>query len=162
MSRTGWRIIFASALLFGVSGVVLALLFGTWLDLGESGPGAYPGSLLWAIPKAGPSATFDDLSGRDAVLLNRSNNGAYQGNHLTYVPASTASTGPTVISVHPINPHTWAATALSGGRCYGVLIAEQPTNPTYGNTYYAEFPKGTPCEARFATPSTVRDINVPG
>ena len=161
MNRRRWRLISAAALLIGAAALA-ALLLGNWLDLGQSGPGTYPGSLLWAIPKAAPSATFDDLTGRDATYLNRHNNGAYQGEHLTYVPASRASTGPTVISVHPINPYMWAATALSGGRCYGILIAEQPTHPAYGNNYYAVFPQGTPCEARFAGPSTVRDLNVPG
>lgn len=161
MTGKRWGVILALALVLGVIAIV-GLVFGNWSDLGQSGPGTYPGSLLWAIPKAGASATFDDLSGRDASYLNRHNNGAYQGQDLTYVPSGSASSGPTVISVHPIGPYIWAATALNGSSCYGILITEQPTHPAFGNNYYAKFPKGTPCEARFANPSTVRDPNVPG
>jgi hypothetical protein len=76
MTGKRWGIIGALALVLGVIAIA-GLVFGNWADLGQSGPGTYPGSLLWAIPKAGASATFDDLSGRDASYLNSHNNGAY-------------------------------------------------------------------------------------
>jgi hypothetical protein len=137
------------------------MLFGNWLDLNGSGPGHFPGSLLWAEPMPGSNATYDDLAGKTAAFLNKTNNGAFDGQRLTYVNASVPSTGPTVISVNPISRFEWAATAFHDGRCYGILMTEDPTNPAYGTDYYAKFPAGKTCEGRIATAKTVKDHNTP-
>jgi hypothetical protein len=156
--RVRWvLVLFGIVLLLATGGFTL----NNWLDLSGPGPGHFPGSLLWAIPKASPSAVFDDLSGRDATFLNRTNNGAYRGQHLSYVSADTVSTGPTVISVNSISRYLWAATAQSDRACYGVLISEDSGHPAYGSEYYARFPSGTACAARIANPATVRAVHVP-
>jgi hypothetical protein len=153
-----------------ISGVIGCLLVGlvafgvtalNWLDLGSSLSSHFPGSLLWATPKGSQSATFVNLAGRNAESLNRSDNGSYGGMHLTYVPADVASTGPTVISVNPINSFTWSAAALSDGTCYATLMSENPRHPQFGINLFTKYPSTQPCEARFATAATVKDPNVP-
>ena len=153
-----------SIALLGSALLVLALIgltFGNWLDLNATGPGHFPGSLLWAVPKAGSTATFDNLAGRDAQYLNATDNGAYNGQHLNYVAPSVASTGPTVISVHAINQYTWAAVALDNGTCYGILTAEDPSHPAYGSTYYTRFAHGSPCQGSAANRQTVKSVSTP-
>jgi hypothetical protein len=137
------------------------MVFGNWLDLNASGTGHFPGSLLWAEPVPASNATYDHLAGKSATFLNKTNNGAFEGQKLTYVNANVPSTGPTVISVNPISRFEWAATAVHDGRCYGVLMIENPTNPAYGTNYYAKFPVGQLCEARVATAKTVKLRNTP-
>jgi hypothetical protein len=151
----------AAGLILMVGLVAAALAFGDWLDLNATGPGHFPSSLLWAVPTPAPSATYDNLAGKDAEYLNSTDHGAQDGKHLTYVPPSAVSTGATVISVNPIDPYTWAAVALNYGACYGILMAENPSHPAYGDTYYAKFPKGTPCKGSVATRRSVKSPNVP-
>jgi hypothetical protein len=79
--------------------------------------------------------------------------------HVDYVPAVRRSTGPFVVSVHPIDSSTWAAVALgSDGRCYATLVSEGSTEY---NTYYARFPLHTPCTGMAANPRTVRSTEYP-
>lgn len=159
--RRNLRWIISTAAILVVALIAIALTFGNWFDLGAVGPGHFPGSLLWAVPKPGPSATYNDLAGRDAAYLNRTDNGAYNGQHLTYLPPSLASTGPTVISVHAIDSYTWAAVALDSGTCYGILVAENPSHPAFGSSYYTRFPTGTPCRGNVATRQSVKSVNTP-
>lgn len=61
----------------------------------------------------------------------------------------------------PDQPTAWAAVALGGdGRCYGTLINSKAG--AYGQFVYAEFPVGTQCLGRVATPDTVTSPNYPG
>ena len=142
-AQRAWWFVGAAAVLV-VAIVTVGVTFGNWLDLNASGSGHFPGSLLWAIPKPGPNAVSDNLSGRDAGYLNRTDNGAHDGQHLTYVPPSIASTGPTVVSVHAIDQFTWAAVALDGGTCYGVLTTEVPVIPPTGTPTTQDSPVERP------------------
>lgn len=79
-----------------------------------------------------------------------------------YVDADVVSNSESMISVHPIDPYTWAAVALgSDGRCYGLLSALDPDHPTYGSTFYARFPPRTPCRGSEATMQSVTLIQLP-
>jgi hypothetical protein len=94
-----------------------------------------------------------------ASLLNAEQPGLQQlGLRVHYVGAGSASTGPFVVSVHPISRTAWAAVALGAdGRCFGTLFDSK----AYGQYFYAEFPVGTQCLGRVATPSTVTSTNYP-
>jgi hypothetical protein len=79
-----------------------------------------------------------------------------------YVGADIRSKGATTISVNPIDPFTWAAVAVgSDGRCYATLSVLDPARPSYGSTYYARFPTGTPCQSSEATQLTVTSTQLP-
>ena len=108
---------------------------------------------LSAIPTVEPSTGFTTLT---ASSLMRSQPGQRTINvHVDYVPATTRSTGPFVVSVHPIDSSTWAAVALgSDGRCYGMLVSE--ANPDYVTYYTGRFPMHTPCRREEANRTTVR------
>ena len=157
--RLRWLV--AAGMILAAALAAAAFTFGDWLDLNASGPGHFPSSLLWAVPTPAPSATYNNLAGKDADYLNRIDHGTQDGQHLTYVPPSAVSTRETVISVNPIDPYTWAAVALDHGACYGILMANDPSHPAYGNTYYARFPKGTPCNGSAATRQSVKSLSVP-
>jgi hypothetical protein len=76
-----------------------------------------------------------------------------------YVPATTRSTGPFVVSVHPIDSSTWAAAALgSDGRCYGVLVSQKDADY---ETYFGRLPVRSPCRGDKANPTTVRSTEYP-
>jgi hypothetical protein len=107
---------------------------------------------LMTIPTVGPTTGYTTLT---APSLMRSQPGERIFNvHVTYVAAGIRSTGPFVVSVHPIDPTTWAAVALgSDGRCYGLLVTE--ANADY-DTYYTRFPVHTPCRGQEASWITVR------
>ncbi len=82
------------------------------------------------------------------------------GVRVRYVMASVASSGPFVISVHPVSPRIWAAVARGAdGRCYGILTSSSGRRDF--KTYYATFPAGVPCEGRMATPRTVQSTEFP-
>ena len=82
-----------------------------------------------------------------AVALNIQQPGRQDlGLRVRYVGAGQVSSGPFVVSVHPIGASTWAAVARGpDGRCYGTLVTG--TGPYDFQTFYAEFPAGTPCKA---------------
>jgi hypothetical protein len=113
---------------------------------------------LSTIPLVKPSPGYTVLT---ASSLRRSQPGQRIINvHVDYVPATTRSSGPFVVSVHPIDSSTWAGVALgSDGRCYGIVNYEP--NPNYGQTYYARFPKNTPCRGEEADRTTVRSTEYP-
>ena len=53
---------------------------------------------------------------------------------LSYVAAGAASTGPTVISVNPVNSTEWSAAALAAsGNCYWIRDRSNGPGTTYGS-----------------------------
>lgn len=112
---------------------------------------------LSSVPTVQPSTGFTSLT---ASSLMYSQPGQRIINvRVNYVPATTTSTGPLVVSVHPIDSSTWAAVALgSDGRCYGILVSDVP--PDY-ETYYARFPLHTPCRGDEANRMSVSSSNYP-
>ena len=77
-----------------------------------------------------------------------------------YVTADEQSTGPFVVSVHPIDSTTWAAVAKgTNGRCYGALA--HWLSPTDYLTYYAKFPMGAQCRGSVANLSSVTNSETP-
>jgi hypothetical protein len=111
----------------------------------------FPEALL-SLPPANTTLT--------ASSLMRSQPGQRIFNvHVDYVSATSRSTGPFVVSVHPIDSSTWGAVALgTDGRCYGVLVSETSTD---FQTYYARFPVHTLCRGEDANPTTVRSTEYP-
>jgi hypothetical protein len=112
---------------------------------------------LSTIPTVKPGTGFVSLT---ASSLMRSQPGQRIINvHVDYVSATTRSSGPFVVSVHPINSSTWAAVALGNdGHCYGMVVSETNTDD---ETYYARFPIHTPCLGEEANPATVRSTDYP-
>src|SRR5215831_17284647 len=57
----------------------------------------------------------------------------------------------------PIDKYTWGAAAYSvrAGRCYLILVAEDPRNPEYGATYYGRLPARESCVGSAATRASV-------
>jgi hypothetical protein len=95
-----------------------------------------------------------------AQLNSHQPEGQELGVRVRYVSASQLSSGPFVVSVHPIDASTWAAVARgSDGRCYGTLVSD-PAAAGF-QVYYAEFPAETLCEARMATAATVTSAVYP-
>ena len=113
---------------------------------------------LSTIPLVKPSTGDTAIT---ATSLSRSQPGQRIINvHVDYVSAATRSTGPFVVSVNPIDSSTWAGVALGNdGRCYA-MVSYKP-NPNYGQTYYARFPKDTPCQGQEANRATVRSTDYP-
>lgn len=110
---------------------------------------------LISLPSASPS-----LMDQTAAELLRAQPQKFLNVHIDYVPESQVSTGPFVVSVHPIDPTTWAAVALgANGRCYGTL-AFWP-DLTHGTSYYAKFPAGTACRGSVANRWNVTETEVP-
>jgi hypothetical protein len=112
---------------------------------------------LGTVPTARPGTGFAALTA--STLMRERPSQHILNVPVDYVPATTRSTGPFVVSVHPIDSSTWAATALgSDGRCYGVLVSQ--TTDDY-ETYFARFPTGTPCRGEHANSATVRSTEYP-
>jgi hypothetical protein len=117
----------------------------------------FPEALSFA---AGPKPTLGYLT-MTATALNIQQPGRQDlGLRVRYVGATQVSSGPFVVSVHPIDASAWAAVAQGpDGRCYGTLVTD--TGPYSSQTFYAEFPAGTPCKAEIATTSTVTSTSYP-
>jgi hypothetical protein len=117
----------------------------------------FPASLS-TIPTIKPNAGFTALTAR---WLTRKQPGRQIVNiHIDYVPATSRSVGPFVVSVNPINSSTWAAVAVgSDGRCYAELVY-QP-DPDHLQTYYAQFPVRTSCRGEEANRFTVTSTEYP-
>jgi hypothetical protein len=118
---------------------------------------AFPESLgLAARPR--PADSY--LTMTAAQLNGQQPERRYVRLRVRYISAGQVSSGPFVVSVHPIDASTWAAVARgSDGRCYGTLVSD----PVAGDfqVYYAEFPAGAPCEGRLATTGTVTSTHYP-
>jgi hypothetical protein len=118
---------------------------------------AFPESLGFA---AGPRPAGGYLTMTSAQLNRQQPELQYVGLRVRYVSAGQASSGPFVVSVHPIDASTWAAVARgSDGRCYGTLVSDHAKGGF--QVYRAEFPAGAPCEGRLATTSTVTSTVYP-
>lgn len=119
-------------------------------------------SVSYALP-----APFDS-SGRfigylrfTAQHLNENRRGV--GRRLTFVDADLPSTGPSVVSVHPIDQYTWGAAAKSkeDGGCYLILGVHNRRNPEFFDTRYARLPAGRACTGQAATPARVKASDWP-
>jgi hypothetical protein len=114
----------------------------------------FPLALLALPPGSDPEPNYLTLN---AAELNRTQPQRPEYPlKVRYVGSDVPSDSPSVISVNPIDPFTWAAVAVgTDGRCYGLLVALDPAHPVYGNTYYVRFPARTPCRGAKATTQTV-------
>jgi hypothetical protein len=141
------------AVVLGVLVLVTISAVSGWRSADASNE--YPASLL-SLPPPEPPGGFMTLTAGSPNLTRRS----WEPPGVTYVSAGTVSTGPDVVSVHPIDFSTWAAVALgSNGRCYAVLAYEW--SPSDGQDYYGRFSRHTPCRGREATRATVNQSSVP-
>jgi hypothetical protein len=143
--------------LFTIGMVGLASSGGDVVGLQQTS-GHFPNALTWGSPDPwARDGTFRGYEWATASELARTDQGKGFGHKIRFVAADRPSTGNLVVSVHPIDHFTWAATALaSNGRCYAVLVAHNRTHPKYGTTHEARFPRGTPCKAELATRASVR------
>jgi hypothetical protein len=157
--RRRWRRV-GLGMLAGNFIVVLSAMyyFSSPFVSGFRGPPDGLTSLNIALPPPWTNSyDFIGLTYFTADELNRINNRANNGTRLTYVSADVPSASPTVVSVHPIDDYTWGAAALSlRGDCLLILNIHNRENPRYGNTFYAWYPRGSPCVGSVATPETVR------
>lgn len=82
---------------------------------------------------------------------------------LRFVGPDRPSTGPTVVSVHPIDHFTWGAAAASTGRdrCVVTVSVAQRDQPQYGGIRYGLLPAGTPCVGNNATTATATLDDLP-
>jgi hypothetical protein len=116
---------------------------------------AFPQTLA-ELPPPEPPGGFMTVTA-SALRLNRIK---WEPGDVTYVSADHVSTGPDVVSVHPIDFSTWAAVALgSDGHCYAVL-SYQPIGE--GQDYYGQLSRHTPCRGSEATRANVNQSNPPG
>ncbi|HKA11229.1 MAG TPA: hypothetical protein VKI99_12255 [Candidatus Dormibacteraeota bacterium] len=151
----------------GIIGVVLPGIVllawgvgGTASVVGElylHGPPYAESALQWATPdpreQRDPSAGLVEFT---AARLQQLKHGSGWG-PIDYVPADVPSTRPHIVSVNPIDKYTWGAAAYSvrAGRCYLILVAEDPRNPEYGATYYGRLPARESCVGSAATRASV-------
>jgi len=150
----------AAVVLAAVGLAVGVLLLANPLGLGGHGLGDAQASLQSSIPAANDaSGRFVGFSRWDASALNR----ARSASTIHYVPASAASTGPNVVSVHVIDDYSWAAAALStdDGRCYVILVTVDSNDSRYGYSTFGVLPKGTPCLGSAASSVTATTSSWP-
>jgi hypothetical protein len=76
---------------------------------------------------------------------------------IRFVDADVASTGPTVVSVNPLDRFSWGGASYSTQtkRCYLILLTQDRTNPEFGGTTYGVLPRGRRCVGSAATPQSV-------
>ncbi len=113
--------------------------------------------LIWALPD--PQSSRDPQLGFTqftAAELTAMHQGAQWGT-ITYVPADVPSSRPDMVSVNPIDTHTWGAAAYSSRAraCYLVLSVLDGLNSAKGHDYYGRLPRGKPCVGSAATSETV-------
>jgi hypothetical protein len=120
----------------------------------------FPLALMQLPPGSQPEPNYLSLT---AMELNHTQpQRPYFPLRVRFVSSNVSSTSPTVISVNPINPFTWAAVALGTDRhCYATLSALDPSHSAYGQMYYARFPIGVPCRGNEATSETVTLTQLP-
>lgn len=120
------------------------------------GPGAQS-SLEYSTPSArDPGGGFLGYTRFTADELNRTRQGS-DLRAIHFVPAPVPSTGPSVVSVNPIDDFTWTAASQSDetDRCYLIALVTERTNPKFGSTRYGWLPKGARCTADAATLDSV-------
>jgi len=149
LRRTNWLI---EAVVIGVLVLVTMSTISGWRSADTAND--FPVALL-SLPPQSP-----DLANLTAEVLQQMQpQRSILSMKVTYVSQDRASTGPYVVSVHPIDASSWAAVALGpDGHCYGMLESEGPGG---FETFYAEFPKGTACSGSEATASSVNLAEVP-
>ena len=134
--------------------LLVSLAYGSWRgwQSADAVSRGFPESLS-LLPPPRPAGGYLALTAQ--ALGVRQPTRRDLGVRVRYVTADRVSSGPFVISVHPINTSTWTAVARgANGRCYGILESRF-------NIYYAAFAMGVPCEGRRATPRTVRSKEFP-
>lgn len=101
------------------------------------------------------SGQFQGLASFTAERLNGMNEDPVRG--ITFVSADEPSTGPTVVSVNPIDDYTWGAAALSArsGVCYLTLLAIDRENTRLFHSKRGWLPPGSKCVGKAATEQTV-------
>ena len=93
----------------------------------------------------------------DAAEMNRVHPEEGFSERIRYVAADVESTGPTIVSVNPIDRYTWGAAAYSTqtNRCYLILLKYKSSNLQYGETLYGLLPEGDRCGGSAATEDQV-------
>lgn len=135
--------------------VVVLLTFLVWQavpvwTMSDTEISHFPQALDWAMAPCSPRGCLRWTPGR----LNAGQPGRSDiGSSVEYVGPSFASTGPFVVSIHPISPGTFAAVARGdNGRCYAEI---EVTTESGWHELYAEFPRGMRCNGQVATDSSV-------
>ncbi len=127
------------------------------------GPPYAEAALLWSLPdpRTGTDPSLGELQ-FTADKLNRMHQGAEWG-PIAFVPPSTPSSRPDMVSVNPIDQLTWGAAAYSvrTNRCYLILVAHDVTNPENGHTLYGRLAPGQACVGLAATRQTVISATEP-
>jgi hypothetical protein len=138
--------------------VLVVAAVAAWATLGRSHPHAGPPVALTFLPPPRPAAGYLSLT---ATALNRLQpDRAEEGRAVRFVGAVHPSTGPDVVSVHPISDSVWAAVARAGnGTCYAELVVTRGV--AGATTRWATFPKATACSGTLATPATVTSTLYP-
>lgn len=97
---------------------------------------------------------------RTAAALNARHQGKEWGS-ITYVEKDIPSTGPYVVSVNPIDQHTWGAVALDPHRhrCFAILLYSDPNNAGYGGTLYGELPSDKQCAGENVSRDNVKSAS---
>ena len=143
----------------GVGAMLGHALFYTWMNLGifpdplpaYEGPPSAALAILSARPFDDGRRAAPDLSTYDAATLAKIGSGRYR-----YVPGHAPSTGPTEVSVLPVDHDTWHAAVRSLSGACNLLIARNPP-PGVSSTYhlwdtYGVLLDGRPCAATLVTP----------
>lgn len=75
---------------------------------------------------------------------------------IRFLPADIPSTGPSEVSVNPIDDYTWgAASAMPQGPCFLILWSADRSNPEFGGATFGVLPAGTSCVGAKAIPENV-------
>ena len=105
----------------------------------------------------GSGSTISDYSRLNADVLNSAESARQLGlrrtnQRLIYIPPGVPSTGPTEISVNPIDRDHWAAVALSvSGDCIAKLVIANPNDHAKGDVVNGQLKPGVPCMGSLVT-----------
>jgi hypothetical protein len=141
--------------LAGTASVITALY--------SHGPLYAESALLWSVPD--PRNETDPSTGLlqfNSTRLQQLHQGSEWG-PIEFVPGDIPSTRPDMVSVNPIDAHTWGAAAYSvrASRCYLILVAHDLSNPQYGATYYGRLRQGATCVGDSANRQSVTSETEP-
>jgi hypothetical protein len=142
----------AAVVLAALGLLVGVLVLANPLRLGGGSAAVAKASLQRSIPPA------DDGHGRFVGLTRAAEQQLAAGSlsGIRIVSENDASTGPSVVSVHPIDDYQWGAAAYStdDGRCYVILVTVDQSDTRYGYTNFGVLPKGERCVGSAADAST--------
>lgn len=118
-------------------------------------------TLSYLPPEPRDGDKYAGLARFTADYLNKNSPPRFKD--IKFVPPDEPSTGPAVVSVNPIDDHTWGAVALSlrTGVCYLTLSAIDPSDTRLGGSKRGWLPRGSRCVGEAATKESVRDENWP-